>query len=123
MGMGGGGMGRGTGMSFTIDGRSFDADRDDQTTVIGNVEEWTVVNSSTMVHPFHLHAWPFTVLASSDGAEPAGVPQDVVEVPPRGWVRLYVPFTGVSGRSVYHCHVLDHEDAGMMGTVNVRPDT
>ena len=41
-------------------------------------------------------------------------------VPARGWVRLRIPFTDYPGRSVYHCHILDHEDAGMMATVSVR---
>jgi FtsP/CotA-like multicopper oxidase with cupredoxin domain len=97
-----------------------DPARDDQTTSLGAIEEWTIENPGPMLHPFHLHAWPFTVLESSDGTEPAGVPQDVVEVPARGWVRLRIPFTGVTGRSVYHCHILDHEDLGMMATINVR---
>jgi hypothetical protein len=70
--------------------------------------------------PVPLHVWPFTVLAVSDNTLPVGVPQDVVLIPARGWVRLRIPFTTYSGRSVYHCHILDHEDAGMMATVNVR---
>jgi FtsP/CotA-like multicopper oxidase with cupredoxin domain len=118
MGMGGG-MGMG-GMGFTIDGRTFDPDRDDQTVQLGATEEWTVANTSPMDHPFHLHAWPFHVLATSGGTPPTGVQQDVVIVPARGWVRLLIPFTDHPGRSVYHCHILDHEDRGMMGTVNVR---
>ncbi|MGQ0480386.1 MAG: multicopper oxidase family protein [Pseudonocardia sp.] len=118
MGMGGG-MGGG-GMAFTIDGRTFDPARDDQMITLGAVEEWTITNPSPLAHPFHLHVWPFTVLALSDGTPPVGVPQDVVLIPARGWVRLRIPFTGFSGRSVYHCHILDHEDAGMMATVNVR---
>jgi FtsP/CotA-like multicopper oxidase with cupredoxin domain len=117
MGMGAG-MGLG-GMSFTIDGRTFDPDRDDQTIALGTTEEWTVVNTSPMDHPFHLHVWPFHVLAASTGTPPTGVRQDVVLVPARGWVRLRIPFTDYAGRSVYHCHILDHEDRGMMGTVNV----
>ncbi len=116
--MGMGGMGAG-GMGFTIDGRAFDGDRDDQTITPGTTEEWTVTNDSPLAHPFHLHVWPFTVLAISDGTPPVGVPQDVVLIPARGWVRLRIPFTTYSGRSVYHCHILDHEDAGMMATVNV----
>ena len=119
MGMGCmGGMG-GMGMAFTIDGRTFDPQRDDQTTTLGAVEEWTVTNTSPLAHPFHLHVWPFTVLAISDNTPPLGVPQDVVLIPPRGWVRLRIPFTTFPGRSVYHCHILDHEDLGMMATVNV----
>jgi FtsP/CotA-like multicopper oxidase with cupredoxin domain len=73
-----------------------------------------------MAHPFHLHVWPFVVLATSDGAPLSGTPQDVVLVPPQGWVRLRIPFTAHPGRSVFHCHILDHEDAGMMATVHVR---
>ena len=127
MGMGGGMMGGGTGnttdalpMSFTIDGRSFDPNRDDQIVTAGTVEEWTVTNTGPLAHPFHLHIWPFTVVAASDGRATTGVPQDVVLVPPGGWVRLRIPFTTHTGRSVYHCHILDHEDAGMMATVVVR---
>jgi len=108
------------GMTFTIDGRTFDPGRDDQTVALGTTEEWTVVNTSSMDHPFHLHAWPFHVVDASAGTPPTGVQQDVVLIPARGWVRLRIPFTDYPGRSVYHCHILDHEDLGMMGTVNVR---
>jgi FtsP/CotA-like multicopper oxidase with cupredoxin domain len=73
-----------------------------------------------MAHPFHLHVWPFEVLATSVGPPPTGTLQDVVLVPAQGWARLRVPFTAHPGRSVYHCHVLDHEDAGMMATADVR---
>jgi FtsP/CotA-like multicopper oxidase with cupredoxin domain len=115
-GMGGGGMG----MAFTIDGRGFDAARTDQTILAGVTEEWTVRNNGPLAHPFHLHAWPFTVIATSDTTPVSGVPQDVVLVPPGGWARLRIPFTRHTGRSVYHCHILDHEDLGMMATVDVR---
>jgi len=115
----GAGMGMG-GMGFTIDGRTFDPGRDDQTVALGATEEWTVVNTSPMDHPFHLHAWPFHVAAASAGTPPTGVRQDVVLIPARGSVRLRIPFTDYPGRSVYHCHILDHEDRGMMGTINVR---
>ncbi|BCJ75866.1 copper oxidase [Catellatospora sp. IY07-71] len=108
----------GMGMGFTIDGRSFDPDRDDQRVQLDTIEEWAIVNSSTMDHPFHLHAWPFHVL-TPPGTSPAAVRQDVVLVPAGGSVRLRIPFTDFAGRSVYHCHILDHEDLGMMATVNV----
>lgn len=113
-------MGAGGGpATFLIDGRTFDPDRDDQTPALGAIEEWTITNTTQMAHPFHLHVWPFTVLASSDGTPPLGVAQDVVLVPAQGWVRLRIPFTRFAGRTVYHCHILDHEDLGMMATVNV----
>jgi FtsP/CotA-like multicopper oxidase with cupredoxin domain len=108
------------GMTFTIDGRTFDPARDDQIVSFGAIEEWTIRNEDGMAHPFHLHTWPFTVLAISDLTRVAGVPQDVVLVPANGWVRLRIPFTRHPGRTVFHCHILDHEDAGMMATVNVR---
>jgi FtsP/CotA-like multicopper oxidase with cupredoxin domain len=117
MGMGpgmGGGTGPGMGggmMSFTIDGRTFDPGRDDQTVQLDTIEEWTVVNTSPMDHPFHLHAWPFHVLAASTGTPPTGVRQDVILVPARGWARLRIPFTDYPGRSVYHCHILDQRTA------------
>ena len=83
MGMGGmGGMGGGMGMAFTIDGRRFDPARTDQHVTAGTTEDWTVRNNGPLAHPFHLHAWPFTVLATSDATPVSGVPQDVVLVPP-----------------------------------------
>lgn len=109
----------GMGMRFTIDGRSFDPERDDQVVQLGSTEEWTITNTSSMDHPFHLHVWRFHVLADSTATPPTSTLQDVVVVPARGWVRLRIPFTDYPGRSVYHCHTLDHEDAGMMGTLNV----
>ncbi|GAA1394147.1 multicopper oxidase family protein [Catellatospora coxensis] len=119
MGMGTG-MRMGMGMGFTIDGRTFEAGRDDQIVTPGTTEEWTVVNTSPMDHPFHLHGWPFHVMDPSVSTPPATTLQDVVLVPAYGQAGLRIPFTGHSGRSVYHCHILDHEDLGMMGTVNVR---
>ncbi len=105
--------------SFTIDGKIFAADRVDQEVPFGGVEEWTVANEGHMFHPFHLHGWQFVVVGG-EGAPQFGVPQDVVNVPPGGEVRLRIAFDGHRGRSVYHCHILDHEDVGMMGVLDVR---
>jgi FtsP/CotA-like multicopper oxidase with cupredoxin domain len=119
-GTGSGGMGPGgQGMIFGIDGRAYDPARTDQTIALGAVEEWTITNPTPMAHPFHLHVWPFEVLADSARTPTTGTLQDVVLVPARGWVRLRIPFTAHPGRSVYHCHILDHEDAGMMATLAV----
>ncbi|HEY2832626.1 MAG TPA: multicopper oxidase family protein [Sporichthyaceae bacterium] len=123
MGLGGllpDGMGMGDGgMAWTIDGRSFDPKRDDQKVRAGDVEEWTIANDSPMDHPFHLHVWGFQVVADSSNNPVSGTAQDVVMVPANGWVRVRVAFTGFTGRTLYHCHVADHSDAGMMATVNV----
>jgi FtsP/CotA-like multicopper oxidase with cupredoxin domain len=114
-----GGMGMGGGMAFTIDGRAFDHDRTDIEVASGAIEEWTIVNTSTMDHPFHLHVWPMQ-LVEIDGAPVDRVDaRDVVPVPAGGRVVVRIAFEGIAGRTVYHCHILDHEDLGMMGVIRV----
>lgn len=104
-------------MSFTIDGKQFDAARVDQKVAVGAVEEWTIRNIGPMDHPFHLHVWPMQLIA--DNGEPVETPTwlDVVNVPARGEVTLRIAFDDFGGRTVYHCHILDHGDRGMMGVV------
>jgi len=115
MPMGGGGM-----MRFTINGREFTDTRTDTTVANGDIEEWTLVNTSPMDHPFHLHVWPMQVIEEHGRATESAVWQDVVNVPANGRVRVSVAFKDFRGRSAYHCHILDHEDLGMMGTIDVR---
>jgi FtsP/CotA-like multicopper oxidase with cupredoxin domain len=115
MGMGGGGSGM---MAFTIDGDSFDPAVTNIRTRLGRVEDWTITNTSSMDHPFHLHVWPFRVLERSSGALEPGW-KDTVNVPAGGSVTVRVSFDRVTGRTVYHCHILDHEDLGMMGVIRV----
>ena len=112
------GLGMGRGVGLTIDGREFDAARVDTTVRLGTVEEWTIINDSPMDHPFHLHVWPMQVLAR-DGRPVDGSPQwlDVVNVAARTSVTVRVRLNDFPGRTVYHCHILDHEDLGMMGVV------
>jgi FtsP/CotA-like multicopper oxidase with cupredoxin domain len=113
-------MGGGGPMGFTFDGREFDADRIDQQVRMGTVEEWTIGNDSPMDHPFHLHVWPMQVLEVDGQPLPEPVWLDVVNVPARSQVKVRVAFEDFGGRTVYHCHILDHEDRGMMGTVVAR---
>lgn len=120
MGMGGGGSDA-LGMSFTVDGKEFDVERIDQTVQHGTVEEWTLVNDSPMDHPIHLHVWPMQII--HEGGQPVDgvVRQDVVNVPARSDVTVRVAFVNYVGRTVYHCHILDHEDNGMMAVVESVP--
>lgn len=111
------GMGGGGGMRFTIDGREFDADRVDNEVRVGAVEEWVLRNPSPMDHPFHLHVWPFQVLDAGDGSLPEPEWHDVINIPAGREVRIRVRFADFGGRTVYHCHILDHEDQGMMGVI------
>ena len=118
MGMG---MNMGTGgMRFTIDGREFDPGRTDQNVRVGSVEEWTLVNDSPMDHSLHLHVWPMQLLTTGgpDAAEARW--QDVVTIPARSRITVRVAFDDYPGRTVYHCHILDHEDNGMMGVIEAR---
>ena len=123
MGMGGsnggmGGMGGGM-MSFTINGESFDPNRTNVNVRAGDIEDWIITNTSSMDHPFHLHAWPFRVVDRTSGPEDVPGWKDTVNVPARSTVTVRVPFTDITGRTVYHCHILDHEDQGMMGVIQV----
>lgn len=106
---------------FTIDGRPFAMDRVDVSARLGTLEVWEVVNRHSMEHPFHLHSYPVQVLDVDGVAEPYRAWRDTVTVPPGSTVRLAIPFRGAPGRTVYHCHIANHEDLGMMGVLEVRP--
>ena len=70
-----------------------------------------------MDHPFHRHFWPMQLVR--DNGESEGMPTwlDVVNVPALGEVAVRIAFDNFGGRTVYRCHILDHEDRGMMGVV------
>ncbi|WP_342341434.1 multicopper oxidase family protein [Intrasporangium calvum] len=118
MGMGMGMGMRPQGMTFGFDGREFDPERVDQDPRLGTVEEWTIANATPMDHPFHLHVWPMQIVQGPE-APADGRPdwRDVVIVPANAAVRVRIAFADFGGRTVYHCHLLDHEDRGMMGVV------
>lgn len=113
------GMGMMSNGEFVIDGKAFAAGRVDADPAFGSVEEWTVTNKSGMDHPFHLHVWPFTVVSRSSGAAPDPGWRDTVNIGAGETVVIRIPFTDFGGTTVYHCHILDHEDLGMMGTIRV----
>lgn len=112
------GMGMGAGMmSFTIDGKPFDHTRVDTVVQAGAIEEWTLTNTSPMDHPVHVHVWPMQIIGPAQNDPPQW--QDVVNVPAFSSMTVRIPFEGFTGKTVYHCHILDHEDAGMMGVIEV----
>ena len=116
MGMGSG-MGQ-VGMGFTINGKEFDAGRIDEVVSVGTVEEWTLTNSSPMDHPMHLHVWPMQLIEDGGRSIPGSRWQDVVNIP--AGRKVLVSFDDFPGRTVFHCHILDHEDRGMMGVIEAR---
>ncbi len=101
-------------MDPTIDGKPFDADTVNFTAKEGTVEEWVIKNNTPMVHPIHLHTWPFQTEGQAGW-------QDVVSVPAYGEKVIRVPFDDFTGTTVIHCHILDHEDTGMMAVIKVVP--
>lgn len=105
-------------MSFTINGRTFDARRVDTVVKLDTVEDWEFENPTDMDHPMHIHTNPFQVVAADGQAIPAW--KDVVVVRSRSKVRVRIRFEDFVGPTLYHCHILDHEDLGMMGRLDVR---
>ena len=113
--MRGGGMGSGMGVG-AINGRAFDMNRIDERVRLGDVDIWEV-SGEMMAHPFHVHGAHFQVLSR------AGRPPEVRDQGMRDTVlvkdpvELLVRFTqpAVKAPFMYHCHILEHEDNGMMG--------
>jgi FtsP/CotA-like multicopper oxidase with cupredoxin domain len=109
--------GRGMGMRFLINGREFDHARIDDRVRLGDVEDWEYVNTTDMDHPMHVHTNAFQRVGADGQAEPAWL--DGIVVPARGRARIRIQFTDFVGATVQHCHILDHEDLGMMSTVQI----
>ena len=83
---------------------------------VGDTETWQIVNETEMDHPFHLHGFFFWVPSGKEW-------RDTVNIPANATVALQPYFDarpGAEGSWAYHCHILDHAEAGMMGEVRVR---
>ena len=108
--------GRGT---FGINGRAFDPGRIDTRVRLGDVEDWELINPMGMDHPMHIHTNPFQIVQPDGSVEPAW--RDIVLVRAGGRIRVRMAFQDFPGVLVYHCHILDHEDLGMMGVLAINP--
>ncbi|NUM52638.1 MAG: multicopper oxidase family protein [Candidatus Hydrogenedentes bacterium] len=104
---------------FAINGQLFDPERIDETIPLGAVEEWIVTSATSHEHPFHLHTFPFQVTQISGNPVKPKRWQDTVIVPGFGIVRIRIRFNDIVGKSVFHCHILTHEDLGMMANFKV----
>jgi FtsP/CotA-like multicopper oxidase with cupredoxin domain len=103
---------------FNIDGLGFDPDRVDQRVELNTVEEWVVRNDSPDWHPFHIHVNDFQVMSVNGEPQPLRY-DDTTAIPPHGEIVIRIPFLDFTGKFVYHCHILTHEDFGMMAVVEV----
>lgn len=129
-------MGRGTNLPYpppkhTIDGKQFD-NTIDQTMMLGATEEWTLYNDGGAAHPFHIHINPFQVVEIFDptknNGKPFALPRpwiwwDDFAIPPGGYFKMLSRFVDFTGIYVLHCHILGHEDRGMMQLVQVVTNT
>lgn len=104
------------GMDFLVNGERHHHDRPVK---VGDLQVWDVVNSSLMDHPFHLHGFFFQVLSVNGKAPAFRSWEDVVNLPPRSTVRIAWMPEDRPGSWMYHCHILEHHEAGMMGHFEV----
>ncbi|MEX1007656.1 MAG: multicopper oxidase family protein [Acidimicrobiia bacterium] len=107
------------GNQFFINGQQFDANRVDAPVTLGTTEQWTVTNSSQEQHPFHIHVNDIQVVSVNGEPYDAKSWQDTVVLPVGGSVVMRMRFRDYTGQYVFHCHILAHEDNGMMAVVNV----
>lgn len=106
---------------FFINHQTFDPKRTDVRVPLGSIEEWTVRNASQELHVFHIHQLAFQVVSINGRPVPFTGLQDTIDVPIHGEVKLRMAFTDprIVGRFMFHCHILEHEDKGMMATIEV----
>jgi FtsP/CotA-like multicopper oxidase with cupredoxin domain len=105
---------------FYINGEKFAPDAAPMVRAkVGAYEHWKIVNASGELHPLHIHQVHF--LAYAENGRPIADPlwRDTVDVPYRGSVDVIMDFTNpvIRGMSVFHCHLLNHEDKGMMAKI------
>ena len=105
--------------TFYINDKEFDANRVDVQPTLGTVEEWTLKNTSDEQHPFHIHVNDFEVISIGGQPYDARGLQDTVRLLPNEDVVIRMRFTDFTGKFVFHCHILNHEDLGMMAVVEV----
>ena len=106
-------------LDFRINGKKYDSTRVDTRTKLGKTEIWSIANQGDMDHPFHLHGFSFQVLDRNGIPEPFRAWKDTVNIIKNQTVSFVVRFEDFPGKRMYHCHILDHEQLGMMGILQV----
>jgi suppressor of ftsI len=108
---------------FYINGKKFEMNAGPMLTVnIGSLQHWRVMNPTREVHPFHIHQVHFLAYAVDGKSVKDPVWVDTVNVPYGSSVDLVMDFTDpiIRGMSLFHCHLLSHEDKGMMAKILFR---
>ncbi|MEM7373686.1 MAG: multicopper oxidase domain-containing protein [Bacteroidota bacterium] len=123
-----GGVGGPAVPGFLFDNTPFDMAVVNHTVTLGDTEIWEIVNETILAHPFHIHDEEFFIL-DRNGIPPSEQeqgPKDVVLVLPDETVRFIIQFEDFADPEIsymYHCHILPHEDEGMMGQFLVLDST
>jgi FtsP/CotA-like multicopper oxidase with cupredoxin domain len=105
---------------FYINGEKFAPDAAPMVHAkVGTFQHWKIVNASGELHPMHIHQVHFLPYAENDESIADPLWMDTVNVPVGGSVDVIMDFTDpvIRGMSVFHCHLLNHEDKGMMAKV------
>ncbi len=113
------GMSPSMGMAFLINGEVYNHDRLNTQVKLNTTEDWEIANIGMMDHPFHVHNNAFQVISRNGQPESLLAWRDTVLVKRGESVRIRIPFRDFAGKTVYHCHVLDHEYLGMMGNLMI----
>ena len=112
--------------AFTMDGKIFDPARIDQRVRLGAVEEWTIRNTHKHDdHMFHIHTNPFQVIEIGGQPQADRTWRDTVVVPrpaAGGSTVIRTRFLDYTGVFMMHCHMMNHEELGMMQSVEVYDD-
>ena len=103
-----------------INGKMMDMARVDVSTRVGATEIWEIENIVGMDHPFHMHGFQFQVLDRNGVPEPFRSWKDMLNIPKHESARIIVRYADYPGKWMFHCHILDHEDHGMMGVLEVK---
>lgn len=103
---------------LTINGAPFGGDAS-LVAHVGTTELWTVRNTTYHDHPFHLHGFFFQPLSIGDNLKPVMQWKDTINVPAGSDVRFAVAYDNRPGEWMFHCHIVDHADLGMMGMLHV----
>ncbi len=116
------GAGAGGTPQFYINSVTSDLNRTDFTMNLGDIEIWEVSNITNMTHNFHTHATYFQIIERNGSAATVGTHEkglkDTVLLKAGESVKLIIKmtdYTDATGHYMYHCHILEHEDRGMMG--------
>ncbi|GAB2464418.1 hypothetical protein GCM10027265_12230 [Jatrophihabitans fulvus] len=111
----------GAGTYWTVNGRAFDPTRVDLQVPLGSVQRWSLHNSSTVTHYIHLHEEQWHTVLRNGTPPPAyeGGLQDTWRLDPGDTVVVAARMTDHTGVFMIHCHMLDHEDHGMMAQFEV----